>query len=433
MKWASAISEARSLNQAIEELTQSIRSELNEGPSQDTLPRQGTLPPQGTLPLGGVDLAFLFVSPYFKNDYNQLPGSIYDAVGCKVLIGCSAGGVIGGGREVERRPALSMIAANLPGVSVKPFHINLADLPDLDASPKKWQDLIGPTDTSLTDARRMNTGPTDKPAPPSPHFVFLADPFTMDIERCIEGLDYAYPSAVKVGGLASGASAAGQNSFFVNKDCYRSGMVGVSLSGNIAIDTIVAQGCRPVGKPFSITRCDRNMVLEIDGQKPLDVLQNLYEELSEDDRKLIQHSLFMGLALTPFKEELSRGDFLIRNLIGVDQSTGAMALGTLLHEGQTGQFHLRDKETSAEDLKWHLTEYQMQKKAKLGSGALLFSCMGRGASLYGEPDFDTRLFQGRLGAIPLGGFFCNGEIGAVGQTTFLHGYTSCFGIFRPAS
>jgi len=391
MKWASAISEARSSEEALNALAQSVLSELTDG----------------------IDLAVLFVSPFFKNDFDKLPSLFYERLGCRVLVGCSAGGVIANRREIERRPAMSLVAAELPGVVVTPFHLDQADLPGLDASPKKWQTCFG---TELAVA--------------PPQFVILADPFTMNVERTLQGLDYAYPNAVKIGGLASGPEGAGQNALFVNKERYRSGMIGVALSGNIAIDTIVAQGCRPIGNPFSITKCEKNILIEINGQKPIDVLQNLYQELSETDQQLIQHSLFIGLAMTPFEENLSRGDFLIRNLMGVDSKNGAITIGAMLHEGQTAQFHLRDKETSAEDLKWYLAQYQMEKEPKSARGALLFSCMGRGAHLYGEPDFDTRLFHAQLGSVPMGGFFCNGEIGAVGNTTFLHGYTSCFGIFR---
>jgi small ligand-binding sensory domain FIST len=253
----------------------------------------------------------------------------------------------------------------------------------------------------------------------------------VDVERCLQGLDYAYPHSVKIGGLASGGEGTGQTGLFMNGHRYRSGIVGVGISGGIEIDTIVAQGCKPIGSPFSITRCDRNLLIEIDHKKPIEVLQSLYQSLSEKDQSRIQHSLFVGIAATPFHENPSRGDFLIRNLMGLDSKTGALAVGAMPHEGQTGQFYLRDKETSAEDLKWYLTEYQLEKTPKRVAGALMFSCMGRGVHLYGEPDFDSRLFHSVMGDLPMSGFFCNGEIGAVGPSTFLHGYTSCFGLFRP--
>jgi len=393
MKWVSAITEARSAQDAVDEISRRVLGVLQDR----------------------IDLAFLFVSPYFQNDYDQLSGRIVDRLGCRTLVGCSAGGVIGGEREVERRPAISLLAASLPDVIVNPFHLDQTDLPDLDASPIKWEGCFG-----------MKTSGRS-------HFILLADPFTMDVEKAIQGLDYAYPDSVKIGGLSSGGEGAGQGGLFLNRERFRSGMVGVGLTGEIAMDTIVAQGCKPIGEPFSITRCDRNLLIEIDHKKPIDVLQDLFQELSDADQRRIQHSLFIGLAITPFKENLSMGDFLIRNLMGLDPRTGALALSAIPHEGQTGQFHLRDQETSAEEMKWLLTEYQLAKADKPATGALLFSCMGRGAHLYGEPDFETRLFHSQMGLAPLGGFFCNGEIGRVEQTTFLHGYTSCLGLFRPLS
>jgi small ligand-binding sensory domain FIST len=100
---------------------------------------------------------------------------------------------------------------------------------------------------------------------------------------------------------------------------------------------------------------------------------------------------------------------------------------------QAVQFHLRDARTAAEDLSQHLERYRAGSTgAASPQGALLFSCVGRGMHLYGRPDHDTSLFEGALGSIPLGGFFCNGEIGPVGGTTFLHGYTSAFALFREA-
>jgi small ligand-binding sensory domain FIST len=392
MKWASALSEGRSTPAVIAELTDAIRTQMGDEP---------------------IDLAFLFVSPALVT--NNISTTVMEAIGCRSLVGCSGGGIIGGGREIERRPAAALITARLPEVEIMLFHLDSSDLPDLDASPKRWQSCF------QVDRDRKS------------HFVLFADPLTFDAERGLMGLDFAHPRAVKVGGLVSGGSNPGENALFLNQKIYRSGLVGAALSGNIEVDTIVAQGCRPVGIPLSITKCNRNLLTELDHKPPLEVLQELYEQLSEEDQKLMQHSLFLGLAMTPFKETLTRGDFLIRNLIGMDSKTGSLSVGAFLREGQLVQFHLRDAETSTEDLKWYLTEYQMEGKGRSAKGALLFSCLGRGEHLYGKPNHDSALFHSKFGPLPLGGFFCNGEIGAVGGTTFLHGYTSCFGIFKPAS
>lgn len=160
------------------------------------------------------------------------------------------------------------------------------------------------------------------------------------------------------------------------------------------------------------------------------VLQELFRSLTERDRQLMGHSLFLGVVMDEFLDSPMQGDFLIRNVVGMDQRTGALAIGEMLKEGQLVQFHLRDAETSAQDLTFVLERYATENRENEVPGALLFSCLGRGEYLYGRPNHDTEIFQEKLGQVPLGGFFCNGEIGPVGGTTFLHGYTSSFGLFR---
>jgi small ligand-binding sensory domain FIST len=159
-------------------------------------------------------------------------------------------------------------------------------------------------------------------------------------------------------------------------------------------------------------------------------LQETVAELSEGDRQLAQHSLFLGLVNDEFfKQEVGPGDYLIRNILGGDPQTGAIAIGDRLRPGQRVQWHLRDARASAEDLKAVLRRYR-QAQPQAPTAAVLFSCLGRGEGLYQEPNHDSRVFGAEIGTIPLGGFFCNGEIGPVGTTTFLHGYTSAFGLLR---
>jgi small ligand-binding sensory domain FIST len=266
-----------------------------------------------------------------------------------------------------------------------------------------------------------------------PHFVFLADPFSVRGDEFLAGVDFAYPNSKKVGGLASGAQSMGGNALYLGDKIYSTGLIGIALSGDIEVDTIVAQGCRPIGEPMKITDCQDTLLKSLDGKPTLEILQDLNETLSDSDKKLLQTSLFLGIEMDPMKDEPKQGDFLIRNLMGVDRESGALAIGALLRNGQLVQFHLRDKKMSAEDLDVMLTRYLSQGQAENASGALLFSCLGRGKYLYGEANHDTNMFHKKLGEIPLGGFFCNGEIGPVGNTTFLHGYTSSFGIFRKSN
>ncbi len=393
MKWASAISTQNDIEAGIEETCRAIQEDL-----------------------GGceIHLTVIFISPDFREYYARIPDLIRRQLPPGLLFGCSGGGIIGGGAEVEQRPAFSITCAHLPGVDIQTIYSDTMNLPDSDTGPGVWHDWLGIQ------------------AETHPHFVFLADPFSFQGEEFLAGVDFAYPGSNKVGGLASGARGLGGNVLYLGNEIHTNGLVGIALSGNIELDTIVAQGCRPIGQPMKISKCQQTLLQELDGEPPVEVLQELHASLNEYDQNLLQTSLFLGIEMDPLKDEPKQGDFLIRNIMGVDRETGALAVGAMLREGQLVQFHLRDKIMSAEDLDMMLTRYHFNENAEKAKGALLFSCLGRGQYLYGTPNHDTDLFKEKLGPIPLGGFFCNGEIGPVGNTTFLHGYTSSFGIFRPA-
>lgn len=392
MKWASHLSTQNNIEACVDESVEAILSQM-DGKS--------------------VDLTIIFVSPQFKDKYEEIPKLIRDRISSKHFLGCSGGGIIGGGKEAEQQAAFSITCANLPDVEIQGIHTDTMKLPDQDTAPSVWREWLG------VDVEK------------NPSFIFLADPFSFQGEEFLAGVDFAYPNSSKVGGLASGAQAQGGNALYLNDKIHNNGLIGLALSGNIGMDTIVAQGCRPIGEPVKVSKCDGTLLTGMDGQPPLELLQSVYEGLDENDKSLVQTSLFLGIEMDPLKDNPQQGDFLIRNIMGVEREIGGIHVGTLLREGQLVQFHLRDKAMSAEDLKLMLTRYKANKNFKNTSGALLFSCLGRGQYLYGKPNHDADMFRDHIGDIPLGGFFCNGEIGPVGKTTFLHGYTSSFGIFHP--
>ncbi|AFY69770.1 protein of unknown function DUF1745 [Thalassoporum mexicanum PCC 7367] len=400
MKWVNGLSTKVSLEAALEDVTQQVLRGL-----------------QGRSP----DIGFLFASNTFASEYPRLLPLLEEKLKIQYLIGCSGGGIIGNGQELEDLPAISLTVANLPLAGAKTFYLDEDDLPDLDSPPDRWHELIG---------IEVNQ---------QPNFVILGDPFSFPVNDLLQGLDFAYPSAVKVGGLASGGGL-GTNSLFCSHDrqtyqLYRKGLVGMALWGGITIDAVVAQGCRPIGEALQVSECDRNIILSLDDRPPLEALQDIVSELNERDRELAKHSLFVGVVMNEFKQSTEQGDFLIRNIIGVDPKTGAIAVGDRVRPGQRIQLHLRDADASAADLEENLSRYKTQvdndQTASAPTAALVFSCMGRGERLYGKPNFDSIVFAKHIGEIPVGGFFCGGEIGPVGGTTFLHGYTSVFGIFRP--
>jgi small ligand-binding sensory domain FIST len=360
----------------------------------------------------GPDLLLVFTSPHHVQDLDDLGRRAARRYPGAVIVGCTGRGVIGDGHEAEQGPALSLTGALLPGVACTAVHVEMTSLPDPGAWGGPWRALTG-------------VAPEAKPK-----FLVLADPFTMDAHALVQGLDRAYPGAPKFGGLASGGDAPGEHRLLLGAEVHRSGAIAVAFSGDLEVETIIAQGCRPIGEPMLITRCKGGLLQELDRGPPLKVLGEIHESLGPRDRELMRHSLFLGLDMREERVEYDPGELLVRNIVGADQKTGALAVGEELHPVQAVQFVLRDAQAAEEDLR-RLLDGRRRTEREPPSGALLFSCTGRGSGLFGKADHDTALFEERLGPAALGGFFCNGEIGPVGGTTYLHGYTSAFALFRP--
>lgn len=392
MRWVSVSSDRSGLEPAIEDATARLHDALG----------------------GAPDLVFAFVSGHALASERPLLRQISARLPGARVAGCTAGGVIGGGVEIEQRAALSLIGASLPGVEVRVTHLGPRELDPSRLDPAFWSRSLGVS------------------AAHQPSFVVLPDPLSCDTERLISSLDIAFPSAPKVGGLASGARQGQRNALLANQAVHEAGVVIVSLVGDLVMDTVVAQGCRPLGAPMVVTRCERNFILELDGQPAVEVLDAIFTELRPDERALFQRGPMMGVAIDPARESTRRGDFLVRNLLGVDRERGVLGVGAAVRSRQVVQLHARDRDSSDEDLRELLSRYRREHPGEPPAGALLFSCLGRGVGLYGVTGHDSRVYRQLVGSTALGGFFCGGEIGPVHNRTFLHGYTSCFGLIRPA-
>jgi small ligand-binding sensory domain FIST len=356
-----------------------------------------------------VDLALLFVSQHHREELEPILSKIHKDIQPGVLLGCTGEGIIGGGQELERQPALCLWVAHLPGVEIVPFHLTFPQTSG-GISLMGWPE-------QLTE---------------SPHFrafLLLGEPFTTPGAELLQYLQENYPGVPAVGGMASGGMDYGQNRLIFNDEIIEEGAVGVALAGPITLQTVVSQGCRPIGDRFVITRAERNIIYELGGKPALECLQQVYAGLSQAEQKLARLGLHIGYAIDEHKNKFERGDFLVRNLVGADQETKSIAIADLMKEGQTVQFHIRDRETASEDLYWLLTAQKEKAGRPPAAGGLLFSCNGRGQRLFGDPHHDITAIRNQIGDIPVAGFFAQGEIGPVGGKNFLHGFTASVALF----
>lgn len=363
-------------------------------------------------------LVLAFPSREHVLDFERVPKRLHEVFPKSLVAGCSAAGVIGGESAIEGKSGIALVGAVLPRVEFRPFRVEPGPLPSLDESPRAWRSLVGihEPETSL-------------------HFLLFADPFTCASETLLRGLDYAYPSAPKVGGLASSASMPGTNALFLGSQTFSSGAVGIAFWGDVRMDPVVAQGGVPIGRRLCVTKHDRNVILELDHRPALEVFEEIVENMGEEFQPERPGAFLVGLQANVLAEDQNPGEFLIRNIVGVDPRVGAIGVADLVHEGQNIQFHVLGPDTAAVELRALLTRYRgSHSSATSGpAGALLFACNGRGENLYGASNHDPDLFRELLGSsVPLAGFFCAGEFGPIGSHTYLHGMTSSFGIFRPS-
>jgi small ligand-binding sensory domain FIST len=292
--------------------------------------------------------------------------------------------------------------------------------------------LLALKDTKLVtgqwDLSEIENGRLDVPeeADQCSGWIVLSNPFIFDTEQWLSLWNKALPGNVTIGGLASGGAAGNEVVLFHNHPVDH-GAIGIGFQGPVRLGALVSQGCRPIGDPLTITRAQGNILLRLGAQPAYEVLQSAWEELGEKERVQAQGNLFVGIASSEYVEEFTRGDFLVRNILGADPKTGAVAIGGFPRVGQTLQYQLRDPQTAHEDLV-EISE-GIARKGPKPFASLLFTCTGRGSALFGQKGHDAEVLQQRLGEHPMAGFFCNGEVGPVGGLPSLHGYTASAALF----
>jgi small ligand-binding sensory domain FIST len=394
-RWASGFSENPNLDVAVAEACAAVRTGLG-----------------GASP----DIAVIFVSGALEGQYQRAAPAIMEALKPRVLVGTTGMGVIGVGREVEERAAVSISAGRLPGIHIAPFRLLAQKLEELDVSPANWSHFLG--------------CPKEGPV----HFLLFAHPFSTPVDELVGALDQAFPEGKKVGGMASGGHGPETMAVFEGTNTHFEGAVGCAIWGNVDFDVIVAQGCRPVGPQLKITKAAGPDLYEIDGERAVDRLTAVLNSIPEEDRLLARRSVFVGVAMAAREGEADKpydGGYVVRNIMGVDPTRGIVRVGHQFHEGQTIRLQVRDARTAEQELVGLLERYKREHEVMPGTAAFMFQCNGRGTNLFGEEGHDARVFREGLGAMPLAGFFCNGEIGPVGEVTYVHGYTSSIGILRP--
>lgn len=360
---------------------------------------------------GPPDLALLFASHHYTENLERLVADVCRRIDSDRLMGCTGESIVGPGREVEGEPALSLWLARLPGVSVQLMHLTFERTPEGGA-------IVGWPD-SLSDEW-----------PPQAGMLLVGEPFSFPADYLLQRLNDDQRDVRVIGGMASGGSAPGDNKLFLGRQTVDSGAIAALIHGPVRLRTIVSQGCRPIGQPYVITKAEQNMIMGLGGKSALGRLQEVFATLPTREQMLVQQGLHVGRVVSEYQDHFEQGDFLVRNVMGIDRASEAIVIGDYVRPGQTVQFHLRDEKTADDDLRQLLARVKADAST-CPRGALLFTCNGRGTRMFAQPDHDASAIRDALGEIPLAGFFAQGELGPVGGKNFVHGFTASIVIFEP--
>jgi small ligand-binding sensory domain FIST len=357
-----------------------------------------------------ISLGLVFMAPRYFKQARQILEILRVHARIPLLAGCSSQSLIAGAEEVEENAGLTVGLFALPGADLKAFHFIQEQVEEANG-PGYWQ---------------METGISTEQ---SNGWLAFIDPFHLDSEAWLKSWNEAYAPLPVMGGLASGDFTEQSTQVYLNGDVFEEGGIAISFGGDVRLAGVTSQGCTPIGETWTLTKVDQNVIHEIGNRPAYEVLAETFNQLPAEEQTRARGNLFIGLVVNEYLEDFHRGDFLIRNLLGADPRSGSIVVGATPRLGQTIQFQRRSAAAATEDMNELLAQTRTRLKSTPVYGGCLCSCNGRGQGMFGRPNHDAQLVQERLGPVGLTGFFCNGEIGPVGERSFLHGFTASLALF----
>ncbi|HEU5397548.1 MAG TPA: FIST N-terminal domain-containing protein [Verrucomicrobiae bacterium] len=357
-----------------------------------------------------VSLGLVFMAPNFFPFAQQTLEILRVHARIPLLAGCSSTGLIAGDNEYESASGLVLALYSLPGAQLKTFRFTQPQVEEATGGAC-WQVETG------VDSKNTNG------------WLTFIDPFHLDVESWLRTWNESYAPLPTYGGLAGGVFSEQTTQIYLNGDVFDEGGVAISVGGDVKLTGVISQGCTPIGDTWTLTRVDQNLIQQIANRPAYAVLAETFQKLSPVEQQKARGNLLIGLVINEYLEDFHRGDFLVRNLIGGDPNSGVLAVGAFPRPGQMMQFQRRDADAASEDMQELLARTKVQLADSSVYGGCLCSCNGRGKNLFGKPNHDASMVQKHLGPFGVAGFFCNGELGPIGDKSFLHSFTASLALF----
>lgn len=339
-------------------------------------------------------LGFVYVTDAYADALSDIVVFLRQTMGVRNWVGTVGLGVVGMGKEYFDEPAMSVLVTPIKESAYRLFTDEEGDADEILRENADW---LAKADTPLA--------------------IVHADPRIEDVVGRIENFAKATNSFL-AGGLTASRGQFTQLAGEVDEGV----LSGVMMSlHEVPVQLGLTQGCSPIGPPRTVTGAEDNILFSIDGRPALDVLKEDIGEVLARDLKRISGYIFAALPV-PGSDT---ADYLVRNLVGIDQEAGAVAIGEAVTNGNTVMFCRRDPDSAVEDLKRMLNDLKRRAGGGEIKGGLYFSCVARGPNQFGPNSQELGIIRDILGEFPLAGLFANGEI----SNDRLYGYTGVLALF----
>lgn len=358
----------------------------------------------GNAGIAKADIAIVFATINYQAEYEQLYQAVHAYSSCDELIGCTGMSVLTSAGEFEEEPTLAVMVLRGEQLSAVSFAAHGTET----EIGEKIQESIQtePRDASL--------------------LVIFPDIRAVNPAELVEHIGQDGATLPVVGAAVSGDATGAQMYHWQGTQATEGGATGLLLTGNFSTEIGVAQGCQPIGKPREVTKADGRVIFELDGEPALESFRSTLQLLTQEDIRRSGGTVFVGIAMDAANKNPSRGDFLIRNLVGINEQHAALAISEEVEEGQLVQLHLRNPLAAAEEIQVIMAQLAEKTQERPPAFGLYFNCLGRGKGLYGAANHDISVIQERFPGLPVIGFFGNSEFAPIGGRNFAHAYTGVF-------
>ena len=371
-KFASAFSEKREWQESLADCLQQIKDKTQ-----------------------GSTLGFVYVADHYVPHLQSILEALKVQSEIEQWVGTVGIGICAPGQESYEKPALSLMVTDIDVDDFRVFNSLDENLNQFKKQHQEWYE--------------SNTAHLG---------VLHGDPYNTSLPQLINQLAHTLPNGYLVGGLTS---SRGDDLQITDCGLTKGSISGVLFSEKVPVVTGLTQGCSPIGPKHQITEYQRNVIITIDDRPALDIMKEDIGETLSNNLDSVHEHIFAGF---PVKGS-DTGDYLVRNLMGVDQKNHFIAVGEMISDDNEIMFCQRDSDSAHQDMTRMLNNIKQRIGSSAPRGALYYSCLGRGRSLFGSDSEELKMIQEALGDIPLTGFFCNGEI----AHDHLYGYTGVLTVF----